>query len=293
MSSGNPSTCYTKLYNSLVAPIIDYGSAIWGYKGYDSLDKVQNRTTRFFIGVHKYAPKLGHVGDMGWVSNRGRWEINILRLWNRLIGIDNDRILKKIFMWDKEQHSLSNKSNFSAHVKQLLIKIGKRESYFRSEPIDIESTRTVIANREQAQWVDDVKSKPKLDFLAGIKSSYGVEPYVKMNIPRYERSLLAQLRYGVLQIRLETGRYQNESRANRVCRICNGGVLEDQQHFVLECPAYSIRRGIFIAKVKEKIVDWDTLNSNEKFIQMFKEQPRILARFVKDIFVYRKSLIYR
>ncbi len=33
---------YTKLYNSLVAPIIDYGSAIWGFKGYDCIEKVQN-----------------------------------------------------------------------------------------------------------------------------------------------------------------------------------------------------------------------------------------------------------
>ncbi len=51
---------------------------------YENIDKVQNRASRFFTGVHKYAPILGHVGDMGWTSNRGRWKINILRLWNRL-----------------------------------------------------------------------------------------------------------------------------------------------------------------------------------------------------------------
>ncbi len=68
---------YSKLYDSLVAPIIDYGSAIWGYKSYNNLDKVQNRATRYFTGVHKFAPTLGHVGDMGWVSNRGRWKVNI------------------------------------------------------------------------------------------------------------------------------------------------------------------------------------------------------------------------
>ena len=62
---------YSKLYDSLVAPVTDYGSAIWGYKRYKQLDKVQNRATRFFTGVHKFAPIVGHVGDMGWVSNRG------------------------------------------------------------------------------------------------------------------------------------------------------------------------------------------------------------------------------
>ncbi len=28
---GLPYNCYTKLYNSLVQPIIDYGSSVWGH----------------------------------------------------------------------------------------------------------------------------------------------------------------------------------------------------------------------------------------------------------------------
>ncbi len=87
---------YTKLYESLVAPVTDYGSAIWGYKGYKVLDKVQNRASRFFTGVHKFAPIMGHVGDIGWISNRGRWKINMLRLWNRLVTMDDSRITKKL-----------------------------------------------------------------------------------------------------------------------------------------------------------------------------------------------------
>ncbi len=284
---------YTKLYHSLVAPITDYGSAVWGFKTYDSIEKVQNRATRFFAGVHKYAPILGHVGDMGWTSNRGRWKINILRLWNRLTMIDNNRLLKKIFMWDREQHTLHNKANFSAHAKQILISIGRRESYNRTEPVDIEATKTIIADQEKSQWADNIKEKPKLDFLTCIKPVFGAEPYIKMNISRYERSLLSQLRYGILQIQLETGRYQNETRANRLCKICNGGVIEDQHHFVLKCPAYNIRRGLFIEKVKEKIINWDNLTDNDKFIHLFRDQPRALARFVKEIFMYRKSLIYK
>ena len=57
---------------------------------------IQRVSQRFLTGVHKYSPTLGHVGDMGWVGNRIRGEINTLRLWtcwNRLVGIDEDRIL--------------------------------------------------------------------------------------------------------------------------------------------------------------------------------------------------------
>ncbi len=34
---GLPYDCYTKLYDSLVQPIIDYGSAIWGTKDYSCI----------------------------------------------------------------------------------------------------------------------------------------------------------------------------------------------------------------------------------------------------------------
>ncbi len=86
-----------------------------------------------------------------------------------------------------------------------------------------------------------------------------------MNITRYERSLLSQLRYGILQIQLETGRYQGQARDDRHCKICNGGgVLEDQYHFIFKCPAYTLRRGMFIDKVKEKIAHWNNLSERDK-----------------------------
>ena len=108
---------YTKLYESLVVPIIDYGSSIWSFKSYDNLDRVKNRATRFFTGVHRFASILGHIGDMGWGSNSSRWKLNILRFWNRMVGMDNSRLLKKVFLWDREQQSNINKSNFCAQVK--------------------------------------------------------------------------------------------------------------------------------------------------------------------------------
>ena len=141
--------------------------------------------------------------------------------------------------------------------------LGKGTSYDNSEPVDINGTKTTISNLEKQNWVDSVMNKPKLDFLASIKPAYCIEPYLKLNIPRYERSLLSQLRYGILQIQLETGRYNGEPRANRCCRVCNGGVVENQNHFVFECPEYATRRAIFIEKIKEKIIDWDILNDTD------------------------------
>ncbi len=175
----------------------------------------------------------------------------------------------------------------------ILIAVGKGNSYNRLEPVDIDGTKSIIVNQEKLSWADSIKDKPKLDFLANIKPAIGAEPYLKMNITRYEQSLLCQLRYGILQIQLETGRYQGQVRNDRHCKICEGGVLEDQYHFVFKCPAYTLRRGIFIDRIKDKVVNWNTLSETEKFTKLFNEHPRLLGKFVKDIFLYRKSIIYK
>jgi hypothetical protein len=80
---------YTKLYNTGVAPILDYASAIWGYKSFSKIDTIQNRAIRFYLGVHTFAPNLAINGDMGWLGSDTRRKVNMIRFWNRLISMDD------------------------------------------------------------------------------------------------------------------------------------------------------------------------------------------------------------
>ncbi len=245
------------------------------------------------MGVHRFLPIAGHVGDMSWISNRGRWKINIIRLWNRLVGMDGERLLKRVFLWDREQHNVTNKANFCASVKQILIELDRKQCYVNLESVDLEHCKKSVYERDKVNWSNQIKAKSKLYILASIKTELGVEPFVRLNISRYERSILAQLRYGILQIQLETGRYSNEKRENRLCKICSGGVVEDQSHFVFHCPAYVDRRGRFDEIIKTRVPNWESKPDSEKFVLLFRDHTRIFARFVTDLFVYRKNLIYK
>ncbi len=61
-----PYECFTKLYDSLVQPILDYGASIWGTKEFSCVIAVQNRASRYFMGVSKYTPTGAEHGDMVW-----------------------------------------------------------------------------------------------------------------------------------------------------------------------------------------------------------------------------------
>lgn len=46
------------------------------------------------------------------------------------------------------------------------------------------------------------------------------ENYLEMHISKSLRSIIAQIRYGILPIRIKTGRYKREPLDKRICNFC-------------------------------------------------------------------------
>ncbi len=233
---------YTKLYESLVCPVMDYGSAVWGTKSYDKLDHVHNRAMRLFAGVHRLCPISGFTGDMGWLDNLGRWKIERIRLWNRLLDTNNDRLVKKVFLWDREMYTNTNKSNFISHVKQICCEANLKTSFQDNTRIDLNYVRQHLFQKLSSTWLSSCTKMSKLDLYSQIKPTFGIEPFLTLNIDRYEKSLLSQLRYGILPLRVETGRFGGEKHCDRICTLCNSGSVEDEIHFLFHCSLYDTQR---------------------------------------------------
>ena len=71
---------FTKLFTSFVCPILDYCSGVWGVKAHDNIEKVQFDAIRYFLGVHKFAPKDMLIGDVGWTSCFSRHKLALLNI---------------------------------------------------------------------------------------------------------------------------------------------------------------------------------------------------------------------
>ena len=107
---------YTNLYDKCVVPISDYCSGAWGYNNnHISCNKIQ----RAYLGVHRYTSNIMIEGDTGWTPCNIRRKIDMLRLWGRLVNMDNNRLAKIIFLWD---HKICRK-NWSNEVKIFLMKL--------------------------------------------------------------------------------------------------------------------------------------------------------------------------
>ena len=61
-----PYQMFTKLYDSMVWPVVSYGAAVQRNKTYSCINTVQNRAMRYCLGTGKYSSNAAVSGNMGW-----------------------------------------------------------------------------------------------------------------------------------------------------------------------------------------------------------------------------------
>ena len=110
-----------------------------------------------------------------------------------------------------------------------------------------------------------------------MKENFSTENYATKHLARNKRSLFAQLRIGILPLKIETGRFTNIPVDNRICVYCDSGEIEDEFHFVLSCEFYVDFRDILLQKCNE-------LNNNFESLSRIEKMKYILSN--KDIIIY-------
>ena len=277
---------FTKLYESCVKPILEYGSEIWGYKVFKSCGQIQQRAIRYFLGVHRFAPIAGLVGEMGWPDPTIRNRLNMLRYWNHLLTLDDTRLTKQVFLWDFSQAN----NNWSCDMFNVFESINLLELFWSKSPVDVTVCETIFNEQFTCKWKDEIASKPKLRTYIKFKEEPKREDYIFF--PRLERSLLAQLRLGILPLKIETGRFVNLPLENRTCTLCDMIVLEDEAHFVTRCPLYEIHRSQLFQTAEQLDPNFNTLQDEQKLIFLLNSLPKALSKFLKIAWNKRQNELY-
>ena len=280
---------FTKLYSAGVSPILEYGSGIWGFVQANNIDKIHQRAMRYYLGVHKYAPNAGLYSDVGWLSPKYSRYICMLRTWNRFIDMDANRLTKKICLYDKQ---LGIK-NWSSEIEYILQKLDLLHTYNNMEVCDISIVKEKLYKLMQKEWVHEVKNKPKLRTYVMFKDNLDTEDYVKYNFSRHSRSVLAQFRLGILPIRVETGRFRNLELKDRICELCNNQQIEDEIHFLCQCPLYHNTRKILFDRAEAKCPEFIQMNIQSKFSFLVKNMWREVANFLVSALKTRQNKLYQ
>ena len=305
-TGGMPYNCYSKLYDSLVQSVIDYGANVWGHSRYPCIEAVQHRAVRFFLGVHSKAPNTAIEGDMGWKSPFVRQWSAIAREWCRYSKMDDSRQNRHVFSWATNSRS----TNWATKCHEMFNRYELDEAFDLANPC----SKNIVKDLEYCMQNDFVNNvwKPDLNRIQAktgqglnklrtyrlCKSEYGVESYVKNGaIARGDRRAMAQLRCSAAPIRIEVGRYDHGKyipAEQRICQICMDGV-ENELHVLFKCSFYDDYHEYLTNKAIGLNPGYEAYDDVQKFTYIMADPNMVYytAKTCKLILNRRRNFYYR
>lgn len=284
---------FTKLYDSVVWPVINYSAPLWGFRSYSCIEAVHNRALRFFLGVGKYSPNDGISGDMGWKPPIVRQWKCISLYWSRLSNMNTTRINKRVALWAYSKASRSCR-NWHFNVKNhyefndFLMYTSFANPISRSFAHDVEVKTFDNYINSWSTKINNVigpsgRGRNKLRVYKLFKSDYIAEQYCKIVLPPRHRSAFCKFRLGVAPIRIETGRYEGLPEESRICSFCDINTIENELHVILYCPIYNDIRQVLFAKAYACNFNFYSLSDYDKYCFLF-SNPDMIRSCAKTCF---------
>ncbi|CAG2244682.1 unnamed protein product [Mytilus edulis] len=188
----------------------------------------------------------------------------------------DDRLPKKIFLWDKQN---SNRNSWSFEVKSILNKCNLSQ-YFQENStlgLGVKAFLGIVKERltyiGSEKWKTSVNGMPKLRTYIKIKENYCQEPIINKTMSSKQRSVISKIRSGTFPIEIEIGRYRQKPISERLCKICNNRAVEDEMHFLIQCPAYSAERQTLLSTVEGKLNIHTQELDNEELLKLLLITP--------------------
>jgi hypothetical protein len=308
------------LFDHTVSPILTYGSEILGaFKStmcnvdqmkfrdiysHSKMETTQRKFARFLLGVHKQCPTDALYGELGWHPLYSKIIISLLKYWHRLANQEPGSLLGNALQTHANIKSCEG-SNFIDTIEIILSKINI------SSPLAVLSNyaehhwskliKIQVSKCLDSEWKDSISRSTgqkgtdgcKLRTYALFKSQFQLEPYLLHVKNKEHRKSLCHFRTSCHKLRIERGRYLNVKVADRICLYCTQHKVEDELHFLLECPLYNEDRAPYLKKLTNKYPHLSALTNNQLFIWLMSaednEMTCELAKYVHSCFNKRSS----
>ena len=192
------------------------------------------------------------------------------------------RLTRRVFEWDYNIASRGGRS-WNQDVKSILEQCNAGDIFDRDQwqrhSIDsvARQVRQELNIQFRQQLSADAAPMSRLRVYNQIEDFSQVELplYIKIS-DRYKRSLVAKLRSGTLPIAIETGRYVNKPAPERICRNCENNLVENEEHFIFQCPKYDELRRKYLPTNADSNID------GFKYIYLDFNRTKNLAQYIHE-----------
>ena len=279
------------LFDSLVKPILLYGSDFWGCLKTPKNNPVENLHMQFcrqILGVQKSTTNNGVLLEIGRTPLMLEAQRLSLKNWNRIKSENGNILVTKSY-----QNAHTKKLDWNQKICELLSKHGMHYRIQESES-DLGNAffgkAKDVFHQEAFAQISDPNSK--LRTYALIKENIGRENYLKDIRNTKHRQMLTKLRLSNHQLMIEIGRHKKLPKEERICQICHDGI-EDEIHFLIKCKTLQQLRQPLLASCYESKPNFDFYTDKEKFIFIM-TTPHLMgnvSKFVYSAFKERELIL--
>ena len=234
--------------------ISQYGSEIFGYEKYESAFKLHLRAARAFLGLPKNVASFGLISELDWLLPQFQSQIRMIQHFGRIMCTSSDRLLYRIYVWDRKLAESGQIVTWSSEVQSILsqhnlAKIFDDQQIFQSKEIATK-LKTSMYELQQQIVRNECQNKPKLRTFMLFKDFGPLPPHVGKPLSFVERKSISKLRLGILPLRIETARYIRPilPENQRLC-YCDSGEIESEYHAIFICSKYSNLRDAWLKKI--------------------------------------------
>ena len=221
-------------------------------------------------------------GDFAWTPGPVRRDMATIRTYNNIIGMPSNRITQIVYELDKANCYVGS---WYPNLKNICQCTGMEESLQSNSKIDIAYAKGELMSQYVHEWHSDIVSKAKLSNYCTFKNAWEAEPHLRVNMSRVKRCLISRLRYGMLPLHVETGRFSRLPRKKHICTLCKSNV-EDEYHFLFDCDKLKTVRHNLYNKIPEVL---NKHSYDEKMLYLI-NKPYVFGSYVYELWNLHKRV---
>ena len=261
-----------KLFDTIVVPVLCYGSEIWGHEFSENIERVQIKFCRFLTGVNSSVNKQAVLGECGRHPLCIFYFKRCISYWLKLIEMENTRYPRACYLMLKRLDD-AGRVTWVTSIKNLLFRYGFGivwlEQQVGNSTIFLQNFTQRLQDCCKQEWHNDITSSSRLSLYCEFKSLLQPERYLNYLSPSRKR-ILANFRCSTHKLNIEIGRHLNLPLQQRICVYCknfrNVVTVENEFHFIFICPLYDDIRNTYLP------ISWRTNVHRNKLVELLASQ---------------------
>ena len=281
------------LIDAMVKPILLYNSDFWGCMKLPKNNPIENlhmSMCKQLLGVHRTTTNFGVLLELGRIP---------LEILTAKMAVKNWERIKKgkanCLLLASYRDAMGNNLPWILSIKNILEKNGML-SFFKNsyddKPLFINNRlfQTLSDEFHQAAFASIKNENSKLRTYAIFKKKKGFETYLSEIKNVTIRRQVSKFRLSNHALVIETGRHNGIPKESRYCPFCQN-LVENEAHFLLVCPTYSIRRDILTKTILENNPGFHWYTMVEQFDYIMSNVDENIAKYINDTFGIRTFLL--